>query len=70
MGKSGHVWCKRIRRGKMVSKRTKRVQRGFERTKLVQVELELVEGSKITSKCVKIKMKADKLEYTKGITIC
>ena len=36
-------------------------------TKLVQVELELVEGSKITSKCVKIKMKADKLEFTQGI---
>ena len=36
-------------------------------TKLVQVELELIEGSKITSKCVKIKMKADKLEFTQGI---
>ena len=50
----------------MVSKRTKRVQRGFERTKLVQAELELVEGSKITSKCVNMKMKADKLEFTQG----
>ena len=51
----------------MVSKWTKRVQEGLKETRLLQVELELVEGSKITSKCVKIKMKADKLEYTKGI---
>ena len=54
MGKSGHLCCKRIRRGKIGSKCLKE-------TKLVQVELELVDGSKITPKCVKIKMKADKL---------
>ena len=42
-------------------------QKELKETKLVQLELELVEGSKITSKCVKIKMKADKLEFTQGI---
>ena len=45
----------------------KEFKKGLKETKLVQVELELVEGSKITSKCVKIKMKADKLEFTQGI---
>ena len=35
---------------------------GLEETKLVQVEIEFVEGSQNTSKCVKLKMKADKLE--------
>ena len=45
----------------MGSKRMKRVKE----SKLVHVELELVEGIQNTSKCVKSKMKADKLECTK-----
>ena len=40
---------------------------GLKETKLVQIELELVEGCQNTSKCVIIKRKADKLEYSKGI---
>ena len=51
----------------MVSKWKKEFKEGLKEIKLVQVELELVEGNKITSKCVKIKMKADKLEFTQGI---
>ena len=45
----------------------KEFKESLKETKLVQVEPELVEGSKITSKCVKIKMKADNLEFTQGI---
>ena len=40
---------------------------GLKETKLVHVELELVEGIQNTSKCVKSKIKADKLECAKGI---
>ena len=53
----------------MGSKRMKRVKE----SKLVHVELELVEASQNTSKCVRLKMKADKRltkESSLGITIC
>ena len=46
----------------MGSKWTKEFKVGLKETKLVQVELELVEGSQNKSKCVKLKMKADKSE--------
>ena len=60
MGENGHVWCKRIR--KWVQNGRKEFQVVLKETKLVQVELVLVEDSQNTSKCVKLKMKADKLE--------
>ena len=65
--KQDKIWGKVVMFGEEESQGAKWVQCGqkefkvgLTETKLVQVELELIEGSQNTSKCVKSNMKADK----------